>query len=76
MISQRCPKCRSSRVRRGYDQPPLLLRLIGIYNLLCDNCNLLFTGFAVPGTVTTRGSSRRKHRASRERLAKSPPESR
>lgn len=76
MISQRCPKCRSSRVRRGYDQPPLLLRLIGIYNLLCDNCNLLFTGFAVPGTVTTRGSHRKKHRASRGVRAGSPPESR
>jgi ribosomal protein L37AE/L43A len=51
MISQRCPKCKSSRIRRGYKRTPLLLRIFGIYNLLCDHCNLLFKGFAVPGTV-------------------------
>ena len=63
MILSRCPKCRSSRVRRGYWDTPLLLRAIGIYSLLCDNCNLLFKGFAVPGTVPARGSSRRRRRA-------------
>ncbi len=60
MIAQRCPKCHSSRVRRGYEDTPLLLRLIGIYSLLCDNCNLLFKGFAVPGTVPPHGSHRRR----------------
>ena len=60
MIAQRCPKCRSRRVRRGYTDTPLLLRLVGIYSLLCDNCNLLFKGFAVPGTVPARGSHRRR----------------
>jgi hypothetical protein len=29
----------------------LFLRLVGIHYLLCNHCNLLFTGFAVPGTV-------------------------
>jgi hypothetical protein len=29
--------------------------MFGIYNLLCDHCNLLFTGFAVPGTVGKKG---------------------
>ncbi len=57
MISQRCPKCKSKRVRRGYNKTPLLLRLFGLYELLCDNCNLLFRGFAVPGTVTTHRKS-------------------
>jgi hypothetical protein len=32
--------------------------MFGIYNLLCNHCNLLFTGFAVPGTVPKH--SRRK----------------
>jgi len=63
LIAQRCPKCRSRRVRRGYTDTPLLLRLIGVYNLLCDNCNLLFRGFAVPGTVPERGSRRRRRGA-------------
>ena len=62
MIAQRCPKCKSSRVRRGYTDTPLLLRMIGVYNLLCDNCNLLFRGFALPGTVPARGTHRRHHR--------------
>jgi len=62
LISQRCPKCRSSRVRRGYTDTPLLLRMIGVYNLLCDNCNLLFRGFALPGTVPARGTHRRHRR--------------
>ena len=57
MISQKCPKCRSSRIRKGYKPTPLLLRLVGIHYLLCNHCNLLFTGFAVPGTV---GRSSRK----------------
>ena len=48
-------------MRRGYTDTPLLLRLIGVYNLLCDNCNLLFRGFAVPGTVPARGTRRRHH---------------
>jgi len=55
MISQRCPKCRSSRIRKGYKPTPLLLRLVGIHHLLCNHCNLLFTGFAVPGTVGRSG---------------------
>jgi hypothetical protein len=70
MIAQRCPKCHSSRVRRGYEDTPLLLRLIGIYSLLCDNCNLLFKGFALPGTVPRRGTHRRKHREARARRGK------
>ena len=48
-------------MRRGYTDTLLVLRLIGVYNLLCDNCNLLFRGFAVPGTVPARGTHRRHH---------------
>lgn len=59
MISQRCPKCKSSRIRRGYKPTPLLLRMFGIYNLLCDHCNLLFKGFAMPGTVPKHSKKRR-----------------
>lgn len=66
MISQRCPKCKSSRIRRGYSHTPLFFRIFGLYNLLCDSCNLLFRGFAVPGTVPKPGSSRSKRRSSSE----------
>jgi hypothetical protein len=62
MMKPHCPKCGSSRVRLGYQPTPLLLRMVGIYNLLCDHCNLLFRGFAIPGTIPKPGSRRRKHR--------------
>lgn len=54
MISQRCPKCSSRRIRRGYRPTPFWSKIIFRYNLLCDACNLEFFGFAVPGTVSTR----------------------
>jgi hypothetical protein len=36
------------------------MRLVGFYHLLCDHCNLLFTGFVLPGTL--KNSHRKKHR--------------
>lgn len=63
MISQKCPKCLSKRVRRGYRPTPLWSKIIFRYHLLCDNCNWEFTGFAVPGTVSAKPtkSSKKKH---------------
>lgn len=66
MIGQRCPKCKSSRIRRGYKPTPILLRMFGIYNLLCDSCNLLFKGFAVPGTVPKHSSRKKRNQVSGE----------
>ena len=60
MISQKCPKCKSKRVRRGYRRTHLLSKLICRYHLLCDNCNWEFVGFAVPGTVSSRPKRRKK----------------
>lgn len=54
MISQKCPKCLSKRVRRGYRPTPLWSKFLFRYNLLCDSCNWEFTGFAVPGTVSAK----------------------
>lgn len=60
MISQRCPRCSSSRVRRGYRPTPLWSKILFRYYLLCDDCNWEFTGFAVPGTVRTKPYKRSK----------------
>lgn len=60
MISERCPKCKSSRIRRGYRHTPVVSKLIFRYYLLCDGCNWEFKGFAVPGTVEFGSKSRRK----------------
>ena len=58
MISQRCPKCRSSSIRKGYKPTPLISAWLDS-SPLCNHCHLLFTGFVVPGTV---GRSSRKSR--------------
>lgn len=63
-MGSRCPKCKSSRIRRGYRPTPLVLRMFGIYNLLCDHCNLLFKGFAIPGTVPKHSSKKKKQQVS------------
>jgi hypothetical protein len=64
MMRPRCPKCNSTRIRRGYKPTPLLMRIFGIYNLLCDHCNLLFRGFAIPGTVPKHSSKKKRQQVS------------
>jgi hypothetical protein len=51
-----CPKCGSTRVRRGYEELSLPLRLAGIHSLLCDSCNLSYRGFALRFTVRDHSS--------------------
>src|SRR6185295_13730979 len=55
-----CPKCGSSRVRRGYAHDPLLIRMLGFRELLCDSCNLRFRGFVLPGTLPRSNRHKRK----------------
>lgn len=60
MISQKCPRCVSNRIRCGYRPTPIWSKIFFRYYLLCDNCNWEFTGFAVPGTVSAKPT--RKHK--------------
>lgn len=60
MIEVRCPKCGSTRIHRGYTDAPFYKRLFGWQNLLCNNCNLLFTAFAWPGAVQRQSRRKRK----------------
>ena len=41
----RCPRCQSERIQRDYDDAVVVLRLIGLHKLLCNNCGLVFKGF-------------------------------
>ena len=59
MATQRCPKCNSKRIRQGYRPTPFLLKLVFVQNLLCDDCNWEFKGFAIPGTVTKKTKKKR-----------------
>lgn len=63
MISQKCPKCNSSRVRRGYRPTPFFLKCVCRFNLLCDTCNWEFVGWAVPGTLSSKPNKKRKKKA-------------
>lgn len=62
---KRCPKCGSSRLRRGYVDTPLPLRLVGYREILCNGCNLRFNSFALPGTIpanTRNGKSEKEQK--------------
>jgi hypothetical protein len=60
MATQKCPRCESSRVRRGYRPTSLFKKLTFRYNLLCDSCNWEFIGFAIPGTVPSKTKKKRQ----------------
>lgn len=60
MIFSKCPRCGSNRIRRGYRPSSTILKLFGRYNLLCDDCNWEFTGFAIPGTVSAKPTRKKK----------------
>lgn len=59
MATQKCPRCESSRIRRGYQPTSLFKKLTFRYNLLCDSCNWQFVGFAIPGTVSSKTKKKR-----------------
>jgi hypothetical protein len=40
-----CPRCKSSRIQRGYDESVMVLQIAGLHELLCNNCGLEFKGF-------------------------------
>jgi hypothetical protein len=40
-----CPRCESERIQRDYDDAVVVLRMIGLHKLLCNNCGLVFKGF-------------------------------
>ncbi len=60
LIMKHCPKCGSSRIRRGYAPDPLIVRIFGFRELLCDGCNLRFRGFVIPGTLPRSGRHKKK----------------
>lgn len=79
MSVQRCPKCHSTRVQRGFDDPPLILRLFFIYDLLCNNCDHEFRGFASHGEAkrtrrTTKGDLSGTHQPHAKRRRRSTAE--
>jgi hypothetical protein len=62
----RCPRCESERIQRDYDDAVVVLRLIGLHKLLCNNCGLVFKGFD-PLRTTQRAPSEQKQGERRRR---------
>lgn len=61
MITQRCPKCRSNRIRRGYRHTSIFSKVVFRYNLLCDSCNWEFNGFAIPFEIAAPTDSKKQN---------------
>lgn len=68
-----CPKCGSSRIRRGYAPDTLLVRIVGFRELLCDGCNLRFRAFVIPGTLPRSGRHLKRQQAQRPLTAAKAP---
>ena len=45
MGRMQCPRCKSERIQRDYDNAVFFLRMFGLQKLLCNNCGLVFKGF-------------------------------
>ncbi|HKE55873.1 MAG TPA: hypothetical protein VKB46_04195 [Pyrinomonadaceae bacterium] len=40
-----CPRCKSPRIQRDYDDALIVLRMVGMQKLLCNTCGLVFKRF-------------------------------
>lgn len=45
MDRMQCPRCKSERIQRDYDDAVFFIRMFGLHKLLCNNCGLVFKGF-------------------------------
>ena len=63
----RCPRCESERIQRDYDDAVVVLRLVGLHKLLCNNCGLVFKGFDPLRTVQRAPSEEKREGRTRRR---------
>lgn len=63
----RCPRCKSDRVQRDYDEAFALAHLAGVRKLLCNQCGNVFNRFD-PLSKVRRAPSKRNQKSARRRL--------
>jgi hypothetical protein len=73
MDRMQCPRCKSERIQRDYDDAVFFLRMVGMHKLLCNNCGLVFKAFDPKGThrrapTETDKPARNRRRAPRFRV--------
>jgi hypothetical protein len=62
-----CPRCKSERIQRDYDDAVVFLRMVGMHKLLCNNCGLVFKGFDPLSSRQRAPSSRQRELRNRRR---------
>jgi len=55
-----CPRCKSERIQRDYDDAVFFLRMVGMQKLLCNNCGLVFKAFDPLGTKKRAPTEKKK----------------
>ena len=63
----RCPRCKSERIQRDYDDAVFFLRMVGMQKLLCNNCGLVFKAFDPLGSQKRAPSEKGKQHQGRNR---------
>lgn len=63
-----CPRCKSARIQRGYDDSLMVLRIAGLHELLCNNCGLEFKGFDPLRKLERVPSKKKESRANQRRF--------
>ena len=67
MDRMQCPRCKSERIQRDYDDAVFFLRMVGMHKLLCNNCGLVFKAFDPKGTHRRQPSEKSKPGRNRRR---------
>ena len=62
-----CPRCKSERIQRDYDDAVFFIRVFGLHKLLCNNCGLVFKGFDPLGTQQRTPSEKKRQVRNRRR---------
>lgn len=65
-----CPRCKSERIQRDYDDAVFFIRMFGLHKLLCNNCGLVFKGFDPMRTHQREPSEKQKQIRNRRRAAR------
>jgi len=72
MDRMQCPRCKSERIQRDYDDAVFFLRMVGMHKLLCNNCGLVFKGFDPKGTHRRAPAETHKPARNRRRAPRFP----
>jgi len=67
MDRMECPRCKSERIQRDYDDAVFFIRMFGLHKLLCNNCGLVFKGFDPLRTHQREPSEKKKQARNRRR---------